>query len=210
MDKKFNSSELGNKVVEPNYPVRKTTLKSVVCEDNDNEPMTTKQANALSQDIKRVADMITGLCNVLLKEDGTLVDLCDRAGREKLTKSVKLYTELGAQMMKAIPSSVSAELCDKDRNLMERFYKDRKKYALTLIFSILMTGILMGIALYGIANNRIQSRELDEWYQENRNAIDFGNFIRQESPSIWDYWHSGRWQDDVAVRDSISQTHPTK
>ena len=40
MDKIINSSELGNKVVEPNYPVRKTTLKSVVCEDNDNEPMT--------------------------------------------------------------------------------------------------------------------------------------------------------------------------
>ena len=154
--------------------------------------------------------MITDLCNVLLKEDGTLVDLCDRAGREKLTKSVKLYTELGAQMMKAIPSSVSAELCDKDRNLMERFYKDRKKYALTLLFSVLLTGLLMGIALYGFASNRIRSRELDEWYLENRNAIDFGNFIRQESPSIWDYWHSGRWQDDVAVRDSISQTHPTK
>lgn len=203
-------SELGNEVVEPQGPERKTTLKSVVSEDNDNEPMTTKQANALSQDIKRLADMVADMSSVLLKEDGTLVDLSDRAGRERLAKSVKLNTELGNKMMKAIPSSVTAELCEKDRNLMERFYKDRKAYARTLMFSILMTGLLMGIALYGIASNRIRSRELEKWYQENRNAIDFGNFIRHESPSTWNYWHSGRWQDDVAVRDSISQTHPTK
>lgn len=203
MDKKMDLSELGNEVVEPQSPKRKTTLKSVVSEDNDNEPMTIKQANALSQDIKRLADMVADMSSVLLKEDGTLVDLSDRAGRERLTKSVKLNTEMDAKMMKAIPSSVTAELCEKDRNLMERFYKDRKAYARTLMFCILMTGLLMGIALYGIASNRIRSRELEKWYRENRTAIDFGNFIRQESPSIWDDWHSGRRQHNETVRGSI-------
>ena len=196
-------SELGNEVVEPQRPERKTTLKSVVSEDNDNEPMTAKQANALSQDIKRLADMVADMSSVLLKEDGTLVDLSDRAGRERLAKSVKLNTEMGAKMMNAIPSAVTAELCENDRQLMEKFYKDRKAYARTLMFSILMTGLLMGIALYGIASNRIRSSELEKWYKENSTAIDFGNFIRQESPSTWNYWHSGRWQRDVAVRDSI-------
>ena len=196
-------SELGNEVVEPQGTDRKTMLKSVVSEDNDNAQMAAKQVNELSQDIKRLADMVADMSSVLLKEDGTLVDLSDRVGRERLTKSVKLNTELGAKMMKAIPSSVTAELCENDRNLMERFYKDRKAYARTLMFCILMTGLLMGIALYGIASNRIRSEELEKWYQENRNAIDFGNFIRQESPSTWNYWHSGRWQRDVAVRDSI-------
>jgi hypothetical protein len=203
MDKKMDLSELGNEVVEPQSPERKTTLKSVVSEDNDYEPMTAKQANALSQDIKRLADMVADMSSVLLKEDGTLVDLSDRTGREKLTKSVKLNTELGTKMMKAIPSAVTAELCENDRQLMEKFYKDRKAYARTLMFSILMTGLLMGIALYGIASNKIRSGELEKWYRENRNAIDFGNFIRQESPSTWNYWHSGRWQRNVAVRDSI-------
>ena len=203
-------SELGNEVVEPQRPERKTTLKSVVSEDNDNEPMTIKQVNALSQDIKRLADMVADMSSVLLKEDGTLVDLSDRAGRERLAKSVKLNTEMGAKMMKAIPSSVTAELCDKDRNLMERFYKDRKAYARTLMFCILMTGLLMGIALYGIASNRIRSSELEKWYKENRTAIDFGNFIRQESPSTWNYWHSGRWHHDVAVMDSICHSNQMK
>ena len=67
-------SELGNELVEPQKPERNTTLKSVVSEDNDNEPMTAKQANALSQDIKRLADMVADMSSVLLKEDGTLVD----------------------------------------------------------------------------------------------------------------------------------------
>ena len=75
---------------------------------------------------------------------------------------------------------------------MERFYKDRKTYALTLLFCILMTGLLMGIALYGIANNKIRSSELEEWYQKNRTAIDFGNFVREEKPLMLNYWHSGR------------------
>lgn len=203
MDKKLDLSEFVNEVVEPQKPVKKTTLKSVVKEDNDNGPMTAKQANALSQDIKRLADMAADMSSVLLKEDGTLVDLSDRSGREKLTKSVDLNTDLASQILKAIPSAITAELGEKDRNLMERFYKDRKTFALTLLFCILMTGLLMGIALYGIANNKIRSRELEEWYQENRTAIDFGNFVREEKPSMWNYWHSGRWQQNVAVRDTI-------
>ena len=132
MDKKMDLSELGNEVVEPQSPKRKTTLKSVVSEDNDNEPMTAKQVNALSQDIKRLADMVADMSSVLLKEDGTLVDLSDKLGRERLAKSVKLNTELGVKMMKAIPSAVTAELCENDRNLMGKFYKDRKAYARTL------------------------------------------------------------------------------
>ena len=96
MDKKLDLNEFVNEVVEPQKPVKKTTLKSVVSEDNDNEPMTTKQANALSQDIKRLADMVADMSSVLLKEDGTLVDLSDRVGREKLTKSVNLNTDLAS------------------------------------------------------------------------------------------------------------------
>ncbi len=210
MDKNLDLTELGGEVVEPKKPAKRTTLKSVVSEDNDNEPMTAKQANALLQDIRRMADMTADMSSVLLNEDGTLVDISDKAGREKLTKSINLNSELSARMMKAIPSGVTAELCENDRQLMERFYKDRKNYARTLMFCILMAGLLMGIALYGIASNRIRSGELDEWYQENRSAIDFGNFVRQENPSLWKYWHSGRWQRNVEVRDSITQRNLMK
>lgn len=203
-------SGLGNEVVEPGSPTRKTTLRSVVDEDNDNGPMTVRQANALLQDIKRLADMTADMGSVLLKEDGTLVDLSDRAGRERLERSVNLNTELGARMMKAIPSSVTAELCDRDRNLMERFYKDRKTYVITLISSAIITGMLMCVALFGIVSNRNRSGELEEWYLENRTAIEFGCFIRQENPSLWKYWQSGRWRHDVTVRDSIHRSHLMK
>lgn len=203
-------SGLGNEVVEPGKPTGKTTLKSVVDEDNDNGPMTARQANALFHNIKRLADMTADMASVLLKEDGTLVDLSDRAGRERLERAVNLNTELGTRMMKAIPSSVTAELCDRDRNLMERFYKDRKTFVLTLISSAIITGMLMCVALFGIVSNRNRSGELEEWYRENRTAIEFGYFIRQESPSLWEYWQSGRWQHDVAVKDSIHRSHLMK
>jgi hypothetical protein len=210
MDKKLDLNGVGNEAVEPGNPTRKTTLKSVVDEDNDNGPMTARQANALLQDIKRLADMTADMGSVLLKEDGTLVDLSDREGRERLERSVNLNTEMGTRMMKAIPSSVTAELCDKDRNLMERFYKDRKAFILTLLSSAIITGMLTCVALFGIVSNRNRSGELEEWYRENRTAIEFGYFIRQEDPSLWKYWQSGRWKDDVAVRDSIHRNHLMK
>lgn len=210
MDKKLDLNGVGNEVVEPGKPTRETTLKSVVDEDNDNGPMTARQANALLQDIKRLADMTADMGSVLLKEDGTLVDLSDREGRERLAESVNLNTELGTRMMKAIPSGVTAELCEKDRNLMERFYKDRKTYVITLISSAIITGMFMCIALFGIVSSKNRSGELEEWYRENRTAIEFGYFIRQENPSLWRYWQSGRWQHDVAVRDSIHRSHLMK
>ena len=61
----------------------------------------------------------------------------------------------------------------------------------------------MGIALYGIASNRLRSRKLEEWYQENSTAIDFGNFVKEVKPSMWNYWQSGKWSHDVVVRDSM-------
>ncbi|MDE5793267.1 MAG: hypothetical protein K2I08_00935 [Muribaculaceae bacterium] len=46
-------------------------------------------------------------------------------------------------------------------------------------------------------------KELDRWHQENAEAISFGQFYRENYPKKYREWQTGRWQQDIAYRDSL-------
>jgi len=53
--------------------------------------------------------------------------------------------------------------------------------------------------------NRI--KQLDRWYNDNAEATAFGHFYRENFPKQYRNWQTGRWQQDIAYRDSIVRTH---
>ena len=53
--------------------------------------------------------------------------------------------------------------------------------------------------------NRIE--QLDRWYEDNAEAIAFGQFYRENFPKQYRDWQTGRWQQDIAYRDSLRHTH---
>jgi len=53
--------------------------------------------------------------------------------------------------------------------------------------------------------NRIE--QLDRWYEGNAEAIAFGQFYREKFPKQYHDWQTGRWQQDIAYRDSLRHAH---
>lgn len=49
--------------------------------------------------------------------------------------------------------------------------------------------------------------ELDRWHQDNAEAISFGQFYRENYPKKYREWQTGRWQQDIAYRDSLIHAH---
>ncbi|MBD5357680.1 MAG: hypothetical protein HDR88_11860 [Bacteroides sp.] len=49
--------------------------------------------------------------------------------------------------------------------------------------------------------------ELDRWHQENAEAFSFWQFYRENYPKKYREWQTGRWQHDIAYRDSLIRTH---
>ena len=87
------------------------------------------------------------ICSAYLCEDGTLRDFADRAGREAMTASVLSntdvlltaindFTAFKNELLKIIPEKVEANLSEKHEALLEKFYKHRIYYILSLVFSI--------------------------------------------------------------------------
>lgn len=53
--------------------------------------------------------------------------------------------------------------------------------------------------------NRIE--QLDRWYEDNAEAVAFGQFYRENFPKQYRDWQTGRWQQDIAYRDSLRHAH---
>ena len=49
--------------------------------------------------------------------------------------------------------------------------------------------------------------QLENWYEDNADAIAFGQFYRENYPKQYRQWHTGQWQQDIAYRDSLRRAH---
>ena len=49
--------------------------------------------------------------------------------------------------------------------------------------------------------------QLERWYEDNTDAVAFGQFYRENYPKQYRQWHTGQWQQDIAYRDSLRRAH---
>ena len=157
-----------------------------------------------------------------LDDDGSIKDIAHSAeiisAIRQNQSAMDRYCERIEKAQREIPSSIEAHLCDEDRNHLDTNFirlKNLIKLNLPIVIGI---GALVGICLMGsimVCNSAANKRhkyeqrinELDRWYQENTDAISFGQFYRENYPKKYREWQTGRWQHDIAYRDSLIRTH---
>lgn len=155
-----------------------------------------------------ITDTIESFCNVMLTPDGRPVDISDKTGRAKLQASVAAnsavleevkHTLAGAtsKIQAAIPAHIEARFSEEDRNAISSFYKDKRKHYIYLWCGVFLAGVLFMLAIFGsVAYNR-KAAKLDNWYEEQKEAIDFGNFMKENNPRTLRSWKTGEWKQEV-------------
>ena len=157
-----------------------------------------------------------------LDDDGSIKDIAHSAeiisAIRQNQSAMDRYCERIEASQREIPSSIEAHLCDEDRDRLDTNFI-RLKNLIKLNFPIVIgIGALVGICLMGsimVCNSAANKRhkyeqrinELDRWHQENAEAISFGQFYRENYPKKYREWQTGRWQHDIAYRDSLIRTH---
>lgn len=63
------------------------------------------------------------------------------------------------------------------------------------------------IAFQIVNSSSVKGNQLDRWYDDNAEAISFGQFYRENFPKQYREWHTVQWQRDIALRDSICRAH---
>ena len=182
-----------------------------------------EQLTARKEAIIKHEEEITGeVYETLLNDDGTMKDFTHSAEiRNLIDKTGKMQQQAEAafyEIIKSIPTKVVARLSDDDRKTLASNFRSWKDVFRLYLPSIAIVGftvgiILMGsIMLYAFASDKKEAYELrieqlDRWYDENAEAVAFGQFYRENFPKNYHQWYTGQWQRDIAVRDSLRRAY---
>lgn len=171
---------------------------------------------------KSSGELAGAVFEALLDDDGTMKDfghaseirmmLCDEA-----TTRAIFHDRLERQLS-SIPTAIEATLSDDDRKRLDNNFKSWTDVFRLHLPTFGIVGLVVGICIMGsilVAHSASDTRrdyenrigQLDRWYEDNAEATAFGQFYRENFPKQYRDWQTGRWQQDIAYRDSLRHTH---
>ena len=171
---------------------------------------------------KSSGELAGAVFEALLDDDGTMKDfghaseirmmLCDEA-----TTRAIFHDRLERQLS-SIPTAIEATLSDVDRKRLDNNFKSWTDVFRLHLPTFGIVGLVVGICIMGsilVAHSASDTRrdyenrigQLDRWYEDNAEATAFGQFYRENFPKQYRDWQTGRWQQDIAYRDSLRHTH---
>ncbi len=181
------------------------------------------KAIARTQAIVRNEEELAGsVFEILLDDDGSLKDFCNTAEIRGMVDDAGKHHRIVAarlgEIINSIPTTIKANLSDEDRKSLDTNFQSRKDVFRLYLPALSVVGLIIRIVLTGsimLSNSAADTKreyeqrisQLDAWYEENADAIAFGQFYRENYPKQYHQWHNGQWQQDIAYRDSLRRAH---
>ena len=171
---------------------------------------------------KSSEELAGAVFETLLDDDGSMKDFghaCEirMMLRDEATTRAIFHDRLERQL-NSIPTAIEATLSDDDRKRLDDNFKSWADVFRLHLPAFGIVGLVVGICIMGSIlvsrsasdtrrdyENRIE--HLDHWYEDNADAIAFGQFYRENFPKQYRDWQTGRWQHDIAYRDSLRHAH---
>ena len=172
--------------------------------------------------VKNEEELAGVIFDLLLDDDGSVKDFGHAAEIRELIGNAGKLQEHGianlVEIIRSVPTSVRAELGEEDRKLLDSNFRSWKDVFRLYLPSFGIVGAIVGIVLTGsimLSNSASNTKreyeqrigQLDMWYENNADAIAFGQFYRENYPKQYSQWHTGQWQQDIAYRDSLRRAH---
>ena len=171
---------------------------------------------------KSSEELAGAVFEALLDEDGTMKDFGHSYEirtmlRDEATTRAIFHDRLERQL-DSIPTAIEATLSDDDRKRLDNNFKSWTDVFRLHLPTFGIVGLVVGICimssilvLRSASDTRrdyeTRSGQLNRWYEDNAEAIAFGQFYRENFPKQYHDWQTGRWQQDIAYRDSLRHAH---
>lgn len=180
---------------------------------------TTDRKEAIVKNEEELAGVIF---DTLLDDDGSIKDFTHSAEIRELIEETRKQQERAtatiAAILRSVPTSVKAELSEEDRKRLDSNFKNWKDVFRLYLPALSIAGMAVGIFMTGsiwlsdkssYTKRKYEQRisQLDRWYDDNAEAISFGQFYRENYPKQYREWHTGQWQRDIVVRDSLRRAY---
>ena len=166
-------------------------------------------AKALTKYSETLGLAIDGIGRFLLNEDGTVKDFTDKAMMEATAKKVadgltamNTNAKIISNKIDQMPKTVTAEL-SYDTTIRLHDISDNLRWIIIVfvIFVVLIAG-LGGYTLYQYTKVNERSEKLTQWYEDNRETILFGRYVRWNNNDTWKKLHE-KWENDPGLKDEM-------
>ena len=171
---------------------------------------------------KSSEELAGAVFEALLDDDGTMKDFghaCEirMMLRDEATTRAIFHDRFERQL-DSIPTAIEATLSDDDRKRLDDNFKSWTDVLRLHLPTFGVVGLVVGICIMGsilVSRSASDTRldyenrigQLDRWYENNTEAIAFGQFYRENFPKQYRDWQTSRWQQDIAYRDSLRHAH---
>ena len=181
-----------------------------------------KTADRKEAIVKNEEELAGVIFDTLLDDDSSIKDLTHSTEIRELIEETRKQQERAkaalTAVLRSVPTSVKAELSEEDRKRLDSNFKNWKDVfrlyiptfgIIALAIGLILTGSLMLMNTASDTKREYEQRisQLDRWYDDNAEAISFGQFYRENYPKQYRQWHNGQWQQDIAYRDSLRRAH---
>lgn len=172
--------------------------------------------------VKNEEELAGVLFEMMFDDDGSIKDFAHIAEFRELNDGTRKNQDRSnaflAEIIRSIPRSVQAQLSDEDREKLDSNFKSWRDVFRLYLPALGIVGMAVGIILIGcflLSNKSSDTKheyeqrinQLETWYEDNADAIAFGQFYRENYPKQYRQWHTGQWQQDIAYRDSLRRAH---
>lgn len=172
--------------------------------------------------VKNEEELAGVLFEMMFDDDGSIKDFAHTAEIRELNDGTRKNQDRSnaflAEILRSIPRSIKAQLSDEDREKLDSNFKSWKDVFRLYLPALGIVGMAVGIILTGcffLSNKSSDTKheyeqrisQLETWYEDNADAIAFGQFYRENYPKQYRHWHTGQWQQDIAYRDSLRRSH---
>lgn len=171
---------------------------------------------------KSSEELAGAVSEALLDDDGTMKDFghaCEirMMLRDEATTRTIFHDRLERQL-DSIPTAIEATLSEDDRKRLDDNLKSLADVFRLHLPTFGVIGLVIGICIMGsilVSRSASDTRrdyenrigQLDRWYEDNAESIAFGQFYLKNFSKQYHEWQTGRWQQDIAYRDSHRHTH---
>lgn len=181
-----------------------------------------KTADRKEAIVKNEEELAGVIFDTLLDDDSSIKDFTHSTEIRELIEETRKQQERAkaalTAVLRSVPTSVKAELSEEDRKRLDSNFKNWKDVfrlyiptfgIIALAIGLILTGSLMLMNTASDTKREYEQRisQLDRWYDDNAEAISFGQFYRENYPKQYRQWHNGQWQRDIVVRDSLRRAY---
>lgn len=154
--------------------------------------------------------------DVTMKDFGHACEIRMVLRDEATTRTI--FHDRFERQLDSIPTAIEATLSEDDRKRLDDNFKSWTDVFRLHLPTFGIVGLVVGICIMGsilVSRSASDTRrdyenrigQLNRWYEDNAEAVAFGQFYRENFPKQYRDWQTGRWQHDIAYRDSLRHAH---